>query len=296
MRRVSELGERAVTLTAALEEELLAVALRAAESGGAELLARFRRPLEIQTKSTPTDPVSEADLASERAIRAVLGEARPDDGILGEEGGETYGQGGSADGVLPDGGLRWIVDPLDGTVNYLYGIARFCVSIACEGADGTLVGVVLDPISGERFVATRSGHALRFAGPDAEGEELHGSDCETLARALVATGFSYDGDVRAVQGRIVTRLLGQVRDIRRAGAAALDLAACAAGQADAYFERTVKIWDVAAGMLICQRAGLVVRELPVVPAGDGDPELGYGVTAAPAAFADELFGLVAGKI
>lgn len=293
---MSELGEPAVATTVALEQELLAVALRAAESGGVELLARFRQPVEIQTKSTPTDPVSEADLASEYAIRAVLASERPQDAILGEEGGETYGAAGSADGVLAGGGLRWVVDPLDGTVNYLYGIARFCVSIACESADGTLAGVVLDPVSGERFIATRSGPALRFAGPDAEPEELYGSGCETLAHALVATGFSYDGDVRAVQGRIVTRLLGQVRDIRRAGAAALDLAACAAGQADAYFERTVKAWDVAAGMLICERAGLTVRELPVVPAGDGDPELGYGVMTAPAAFVDELFGLVAGKV
>jgi myo-inositol-1(or 4)-monophosphatase len=294
--RVSELGEPAVATTVALEQELLAVALRAAEAGGVELLQRFRRPLEIRTKSTPTDPVSDADLASEQAIRTVLAGARPEDAILGEEGGETYGEGGSGDGVLAGGGLRWIVDPLDGTVNYLYGIARFCVSIACEDADGTLVGVVLDPVSGERFLATRSGPALRFDGPDAVGEQLLGSGCETLARALVATGFSYDGEVRAVQGRIVTRLLGRVRDIRRAGAAALDLAACADGQADAYFERTVKVWDVAAGVLICQRAGLIARGLPVVPAGDGDPELGDGVMVAPAAVADELFALVVGKV
>jgi myo-inositol-1(or 4)-monophosphatase len=279
-----------------LEQELLAVALRAAEAGGAELIARFRQPVEIQTKSTPTDPVSEADLASEHAIRAVLGEARPDDAILGEEGGETYGDGRSAEGVFADGGLRWVVDPLDGTVNYLYGISRFCVSIAVEDSDGALAGVVLDPVTGERFLATRSGPALRFAAADAEGEPLSGSDGESLAQALVATGFSYESGVRAVQGRVVTRLLSRVRDIRRAGAAALDLCACADGQVDGYFERTVKPWDIAAGSLICERAGLVVRDLPVIPAGDGDPEIGDGIMVAPPAFADELYELVSGKV
>jgi myo-inositol-1(or 4)-monophosphatase len=244
------------------EQELLAVAVRAAEVGGAELLARFRQPVEIQTKSTPTDPVSAADLASEAAIRQVIGEARPDDAILGEEGGETYGDGRAADGVFANGGLRWVVDPLDGTVNYLYGIARFCVSIAVEDGVGAIAGVVLDPVTGERFLATRSGPALRFATADAEGEALHGSACETLSQALIATGFSYASDVRAVQGRIVTRLLGRVRDI-------------------------------AAGTLICERAGLVVRHLPVIPAGGSDPEIGDGIMVARPAFAQELYELVA---
>jgi myo-inositol-1(or 4)-monophosphatase len=278
------------------EHELLAVAIRTAEAGGLELLTRFRKPVEIQTKSTPTDPVSEADLASEEAIRAVIGAARPGDAILGEEGGETYGDGRPAEGVFADGGLRWVVDPLDGTVNYLYGIARFCVSIAVEDASGALAGVVLDPVTGERFLATRSGPALRFATADAEGERLTGSRCESLAQALIATGFSYDSEVRAVQGRIVTQLLSRVRDIRRAGAAALDLCACADGQADGYFERTVKPWDIAAGSLICARAGLTVRQLPVIPAGDGDPEIGDGIMVARPAYADELYGLVSGKV
>ncbi len=141
-----------------LEQELLGVAERAARAAGAELVTRFGGPaVDVRTKSTSTDPVSAADIAAEAAIRQVLAHERPHDAILGEEGGATPGDGERG---LASGGLRWVVDPLDGTVNYLYRLPTFAVSVACEDIDGGLVGVVLNPISGECFWATRSGPAL----------------------------------------------------------------------------------------------------------------------------------------
>ena len=185
------------------EGGLLAVACEAAAAAAGELLARFGRSAQsVQSKSTPTDLVSDADLAAESAIRAVLGRAGPGDSILGEEGGET---GPSA------AGLRWVVDPLDGTINYLFGIPMFGVSVACEDAAGTVAGVVLDPIRHERFEATRSGEARL------NGETIRGSGRSDLATALVATGFGYDARVRARQAAVVSRVLPRVRDIRRVG-------------------------------------------------------------------------------
>ena len=253
-----------------LAAELLDVAVEAARAAGAELLARWRRPLEVGTKSTPTDPVTEADLAAERAIREVLGRRRPQDSILGEEGGET-GQGD----------MRWVVDPLDGTVNFLYGLPTFAVSVAVEDTDGAIAAVVLDPVADELFSATRAGAAL------GNGEALAASGCESLERALVGTGFGYDADVRAAQAQVVANVIPLARDIRRAGAAALDMCWCAAGRLDAYYERGVKAWDIAAGTLICERVGLVVRTLE--PRGALPP----GVVVAPPEFIDRLNELVA---
>ncbi len=254
------------------EPELLDVAVEAALAAGAELLTRFRSEgLGVRTKSTDTDPVTEADLAAERAIRAVLAARRPDDSILGEEGGAT---GGSSE-------LQWIVDPLDGTVNYLYGIAQWAVSVACVDGDGGVVGVVLNPVSGECFTASRSGAPLL-------GDAVVvGSSCTDLSHALVATGFGYDPAVRSTQAAVVSRLLPLARDIRRAGAAALDLAYCACGRVDAYYERGVKAWDIAAGSLLCSRAGLAVRTLDAVD------ELPLGIAVAPPALIDEFVALVA---
>jgi myo-inositol-1(or 4)-monophosphatase len=261
---------------AEFEGELLEVATRAARAAGAELISRWGGPLKVQTKSTDTDPVSEADLAAERAIRAVLASERPADAILGEEGGET-GSGSK---------LRWVVDPLDGTVNYLYGLPTFVVSVACEDADGGLVGVVYDPVRELTYCATRSGK------PVCGEETLVASGVTELRQALVATGFAYEPAVRAVQGQTVARLLPLVRDVRRAGAAALDMSWCASGRVDAYYERGVKPWDIAAGTLLCERAGLVVRPLNLVPAQAGQVELPSGVVVAPPALIDELYGLV----
>jgi myo-inositol-1(or 4)-monophosphatase len=258
-----------MSATAELQAELLDVAVAAARAAGAELLARWRRPLEVNTKSTPTDPVSEADLAAEQAIREILGRSRPQDAILGEEGGATG-----------NGDLRWVVDPLDGTVNYLYGLATFAVSVAVEDSDGALAAAVLDPVADEIFTATRSG------APMCNGDAIAPSGCGTLERALVGTGFGYDSEVRGVQAEVAARVIPLARDIRRAGAAALDMCSCAVGRLDAYYERGVKPWDVGAGTLICERAGLVVRTLQ--PHG----LLPSGVLVAPAAFIEELGALV----
>jgi myo-inositol-1(or 4)-monophosphatase len=250
-------------------DELLEVAREAAESAAPLLLERFGTERVLATKSTPTDLVSEADLAAERAIRDVLARRVPDDAIVGEEGVDVTGTTGR----------RWIVDPLDGTVNYLYGIPMWCVSVACEG----LAGVVLDALRGECFTATADG-------PARLGDlELRREDDTELGHALVATGFGYDSDRRARQAAIVARVLPHVRDIRRSGSAALDLAWTAAGRHDAYYEHGVNVWDTAAGELLCARAGLHVEHL--APARN----LPAGVLAAPPSLAGPLFGLVGAR-
>jgi myo-inositol-1(or 4)-monophosphatase len=260
-------------MTADDELELLAVARDAAEAGAVELRERFGEQAHgVRTKSTPTDLVSDADLAAEQAIRAVLAERRPRDAILAEEGGETAG-----------GELRWVVDPLDGTINYLFGIPAYAVSIACEDAAGTIAGVVLDPSREERFEATRSGPATL------NGEPFESPDrADSLGVAMLATGFGYDPAVRARQADVLLKVLPRVRDIRRVGAAALDLCWAAYGRVDAYYERGVNAWDVAAGGLIASRAGLEVRDLA---ATGEDPA---GTVAAPPALIDELLALIAG--
>ncbi len=255
------------------ELELLDVAREAARASAAELQPRFGHDQnQIRAKSTPTDLVSEADLAAESAIRRVLAGRRPDDAILGEEGGATgFGE------------LRWVIDPLDGTINFLFGVPQFAVSVACEDRDGALVGVVLDPVRDECFTATRSGR------PELNGSEIVASSRADLATALVATGFAYDAGVRARQAEVLRRVLPNVRDIRRAGSAALDLSWCACGRYDAYFERGVKQWDYGAGGLIAQRAGLELRVL------DRDGDDPAGLLAAPPALVDELLALVVGR-
>jgi myo-inositol-1(or 4)-monophosphatase len=260
-------------MTAGYERKLLAVAREAAEAAADELRRRYgERARGVRSKSGPTDLVSDADLAAESAIRSVLGARRPGDAILAEEGGETG-----------DGEVRWIVDPLDGTINYLYRIPAFAVSIAVEDGAGTLAGVVLDPIAEECFEATRSGE------PMLNGEPIRpNARAKSLELAMVATGFNYDADVRARQADVVRRLLPRVRDIRRVGAAALDLCWCAYGRYDAYFERGLNRWDVAAGSLIAARAGLTVRDLA---ASDGEPA---GTVAAPPGLIEELVGLIVG--
>jgi myo-inositol-1(or 4)-monophosphatase len=252
--------------------ELLALAEGIAREAGAQLKTAFARveDLRIGTKSSATDLVSEADLAAERLIGERLAVARPDDAVVGEEGSDVAGTTG----------LRWVVDPLDGTVNFLFGIPQWCVSIAVEDGDGALAGVVFDPMRGETWAATREGPATL------DGVELRGSRQGQLAPALVAAGFGYDAAVRESQARVVARLLPRVRDVRRLGAAALDLAWTAAGRYDAYFERGVKHWDVAAGALLCTRAGLAVRPLDAAPPADA------GILVAPPALLDELTALI----
>jgi myo-inositol-1(or 4)-monophosphatase len=281
---------------------LLELAVQAARMAGALLLQRVSDGAErdVTSKSTPTDLVSEADVASQRAIRDLLASRRPDDGFLGEEEGSS--QEGSS-------GLSWIVDPLDGTVNYLFGIPQWSVSVAVRDARGAVAGAVFDPNRDELFVATRDGRARLLGGHGAI--ELHrapahdasherrtggvvGADAQAgsgggeLASAMVATGLAYDADVRGAQARVLERLVPRVRDIRRFGSAALDLAWTAAGRFDAYYERSVKQWDIAAGALVCERAGLRVHELPA------RESLPWGILVAPQALCEPLLELVGG--
>jgi myo-inositol-1(or 4)-monophosphatase len=282
-----------------VSEELLEVAVEAARCAGALLTERVRRGAEreVSSKSTPTDLVSEADLDSERAIRELLAVRRPQDGFVGEEG----------DHVEGTSGLSWVVDPLDGTVNFLFGLPQWCVSVAVRDAGGTiLAGAIYDPSREQLFSATRGARAALTTGPagtaergdiratltGAEGATELGDDhalrprAGDLASAMVATGFAYDARVRAAQAEVLLRVIPRVRDIRRFGSAALDLAWTAAGRYDAYFERTVKPWDIAAGMLLCEAVGLRVVELPE------RKDLPWGILVAPPALCGPLFELV----
>lgn len=220
-------------------DALLDLAIRAAHAAGAELLRRYGRVEGLDTKSSGTDPVSDADRAAEQILVDLITAERPMDGILGEEGAASASQSG----------LRWVVDPLDGTVNYLYELDNFGVSVAVEDAEGSVVGVVFDCTRNRTFTAIRGRGAFR------DGRRLHCRDAVPLAQALLATGFGYSADRRKVQGGLIATVLPQVRDIRRIGSAALDLCAVAAGQIDIYFEEGIQHWDIAAGGLIAAEAG-----------------------------------------
>lgn len=250
--------------------ELLEVAMDAAEAAGALLLGYAERQaaggdLGVATKSSATDPVSEADRAAERLVSERLAAARPDDGLLAEE--DQADRGGTS-------GLRWVVDPLDGTVNFLYGLPQWCVSVACEDDDGGVVAVVHDPSRAETFQAARGRGAHLGSAP------LAVTQVTSLADTLVATGFAYDPAARADQGRDAARLLPRVRDVRRAGSAALDLAWCAAGRVDAYVEFGLNPWDWAAGRLLVVEAGGVVSERTRTLGGRDLPGLVAGGRAA----------------
>jgi len=202
----------------------------------------------VATKSSATDPVSDADHAAEARIVAFLRAARPHDGIVAEE-----GSGGAG-----TTGVRWVVDPLDGTVNYLYGIPQWSVSIAALAPDGALAGVVYDPVRDELFAASRGGGAHLGERP------IAASDLTEVSRALLATGYSYVADERREQARREARLIASVRDVRRFGSAALDLAWVACGRVDGYCESVGAVWDWAAGSLLVREAGGLVTEVPGV--------------------------------
>ncbi|MDP9321386.1 MAG: inositol monophosphatase [Chloroflexota bacterium] len=220
--------------------DALEIAVGAARSAAAILLQRFRGPaVGVRSKSTLTDLVSEADERAEQAVVTFIRQRRPHDELIAEEGSGHDGRSG----------IRWLVDPLDGTINYLYGQPHWCVSVACADADGAIAGAVYDPSRDELFTATRGGGARLADRP------LAATAVADPALALVATGFSYDAAERAAQSVIVARLAGKVRDIRRAGSAALDLAWVAAGRLDAYFEVSRSAWDSAAGELLVREAG-----------------------------------------
>jgi len=219
---------------------LLELALAAARDAGALLLDRFGGPASgVESKSSTTDMVSDADRAAERLLLDRIAAARPDDGIVAEESGRSTGSSG----------LTWVVDPLDGTTNYLFGYPVWAVSIACEDEHGGLVGVVHDPTRGETFAAVRGGGAT-LNGHPVRTRAPHGLD-----RALVATGFAYAPSSRAFQAAVLTHVLDRVRDVRRGGSAALDLAWVACGRLDGFYEWGIRHWDRAAGMVLVAEAG-----------------------------------------
>lgn len=225
---------------------LLALAAAAAQEAGRLLMDGLRSgPALVEAKTTRTDPVSDLDRASEALIlERLLGE-RPDDAVMAEEGSDRKGTSA----------VRWVIDPLDGTVNFVYGIPVFAVSIAAEVEGKVVAGVVHDPNRSETFSATLGGGAFL------NGEPISANDPVDLSVALVGTGFAYDAEVRRRQGSRLDELLASVRDIRRAGSAALDLCAVGAGRLDAYFERGTHHWDRAAGALVAREAGAVVGDL-----------------------------------
>lgn len=236
----------------ASNDDLLALAREIAIRAGE--LAKLRRSEGVSvaaSKSTPVDIVTEADRETERFIRAAIAEARPGDGFFGEESDPSAG----------DSGLNWIVDPIDGTVNFLYGFPHYAVSIAVVegGTDpltwNALAACVVNPASGEIFTATAGGGAYLHETP------IRVADSVELSQALVATGFAYDSTMRGRQGHLAADLLPLVRDIRRMGTASLDLCAVACGRLNAYYESTLSPWDYAAGALIAREAGAVVKGL-----------------------------------
>ncbi|MDI6103285.1 inositol monophosphatase family protein [Actinoplanes sp. NEAU-A12] len=234
--------------------ELLSVAVRVARDAAATARRMRDEAIgDVETKSTDTDVVTAADKAVERQVTGVLLAERPDDGVLGEEYGDAV--------TVRPGAVRWILDPIDGTVNYLYGLPQYAVSLAAERDGEVVAGVVVNAATGDEWTATRGGGAWRA------GRRLSGSVRTTLDQALIGTGFGYDARRRAHQGAVMAQLITRVRDIRRFGAAALDLCLAAEGSLDAYFEKGLNLWDHAAGGLIAAEAGLVVSGLAGAPAG-----------------------------
>jgi myo-inositol-1(or 4)-monophosphatase len=250
----------------------LALATDAARHAGALLLELRRSPATgIRSKSSATDLVSEADERAEEAIVTAIGGRRPDDAIVAEEGSSARGSTG----------VSWYIDPLDGTINYLYGIPHWSVAICCADGAGPLAGVVFDPLREELFAASRDG------GARLNDQPLAVTDKGDLASALVATGFGYVARQREVQGRILARVVGHIRDVRRFGSAALDLSWVAAGRYDGYFESVDKPWDWMAGALLVREAGGRVTQL-----APSDPALPRIIASGPEIH-DDLVALLA---
>ncbi|SOC50125.1 myo-inositol-1(or 4)-monophosphatase [Blastococcus aggregatus] len=238
---------------------LLALAVATAREA-AELvrLGRAGAGDDVAVKSSPVDVVTAVDTASEHLIVGRLLGARPDDGVLGEEGAQRDGTSG----------VRWVVDPIDGTVNFLYDLPAYAVSIAAE-VDGVVrAGVVLNVATGELFTAVAGSGAFLSTPAAPEPVRLAGSGATALEHSLVATGFGYRVEQRRAQGAVVAELLPRVRDLRRHGSAALELCAVAAGRVDAYYEADLQPWDHAAGALIAAEAGAVVAGLAGRPVGE----------------------------
>jgi myo-inositol-1(or 4)-monophosphatase len=226
--------------------ELLGLARRVAREAGERITQLRAEGVSVAaTKSSDVDVVTEADRASESLIRRRLLDERPDDGFLGEEG----------DDVRGSSRVRWVVDPIDGTVNYLYGIPAYAVSVAASVDGEVVAGVVLNPATGEEFAALRGG------GATCNDEPVRVRPFVSLEQSLFATGFHYEQPVRARQGQAIAHVLARVRDIRRLGSCALDLCGVASGRFDAYAEEGVNEWDYAAGRLVAEEAGARVEVL-----------------------------------
>lgn len=250
--------------------ELLRLAVGIARDTGAMLVEGQAGTGVVQTKTSPTDVVTEMDNAADALISRRLLNARPEDALLTEESGESSGKSG----------VRWVVDPIDGTVNYLYGIPDWAVSIAAEVDGVAVAGVVEAPRRGETFTAVRGQGAWR------NGEAVSCNRDVPLNKALVATGFGYAAGRRARQAEVLLGVLPHIRDIRRAGSAALDVCSVACGYVDAYFERGIHAWDVGAAGLIAEEAGARVGGLAGGPAS---PEM---TIAAPEPLFTALHGLL----
>jgi myo-inositol-1(or 4)-monophosphatase len=258
--------------------DLLALAVRVAE-GGAALAqdAREQAITKVATKSTDTDVVTAGDHAVERYILAELAAARPDDAVLTEESGAV--------GVARPSSVRWVLDPIDGTVNYLYGVPYYAVSLAAE-VDGLVVAaVVRNPATGEQWTAVRGGGA--YKGAYGHGRRLNGSPEMDLGHALIATGFGYHPARRRHQAAVLAGLAERIRDIRRFGSAAVDLCLAAEGTVDGYYEAGLNAWDMAAGALIATEAGLEVTDI------DGGPPTMSLLVAAPSAIHGRLLPVLA---
>jgi myo-inositol-1(or 4)-monophosphatase len=254
--------------------ELLDLAVDVAVDTADMVRERRRAGVEVAaTKSSPVDIVTEVDRAAETMIFDRLMAARPDDGFLGEE-------GASAESST---GVRWVVDPIDGTVNFLYGIPYYAVSVAASVDDEMVAGVVVNVASGERWTATRGGGAFL------DGTRLQVAASEPappLSQRLVATGFNYIERVKLLQTVAVSALLHEVRDVRRLGSASLDLCAVATGRVDAFVEEGLNLWDIAAGGLVATEAGAVLEKHP----GVGGTEC---IVCAPATGFDDVRDVVA---
>ena len=282
--------------------ELRAVAVDVAVAA-AELVARRRAELFgagvdtealVRTKSSDTDPVTVVDTECERFVRRRLAELRPGEPVLGEEGeGSEAGEGAAGVGDPADvAGLRWVVDPIDGTVNFLYGLPAYAVSLAAVLDGESVAGAVVDVVAGVVFSAGLGEGATAAPVSSSEGGSpattLRVSAATSVSRALVGTGFGYEVARRAVQGVVAGRLLPQVRDLRRGGSSALDLCSVAAGRLDAYYEHGTNPWDWAAGALVAREAGAVVH----TPAADALGTTGRLLYAATPGVADDLLRLL----
>jgi myo-inositol-1(or 4)-monophosphatase len=248
--------------------ELELIAAAAAREAAAVITPTYGRPDPVGRKSSPTDVVTETDLRAEALLTERLQQQTPGAGILGEEGGTT----------APGARLQWVLDPLDGTINFLYGVPLFAVSVAAAVDGEVVAGAVVDVLRDELFSAHLGG------GATLDGDPITASTCDSFATALVLTGFSYHAEQRAVQGEVVQRVLSRARDVRCFGSTAIELCWVACGRADAYFQRGTAIWDRAAGALIAAEAG-ALTELPCPENED------LVITATPSVF-DDLWTVV----